>query len=67
MIMFKKSLPVKIEGTSNNKSGRVAPAVFENNLHPDLTEESLKLTEYELVLGDDMNAVCNLDLDRSAS
>lgn len=85
MIMFKRNLPMKIEGTSNDKSGRVAyvctsiygtkvafisvyaPAVFEDSFYPDLTEELLKITEYELVLGGDMNAACNLDLDRSTS
>lgn len=44
-----------------------APTVFEDNFFHDLTEESLKLTEYELVLGGDMDAVCNLDLDRCTS
>lgn len=85
MIIFMRHLPVKIEGTSNDKSGWVAyvctsiygmkvafisiyaPAVFEDNFYPDLTEELLNLTEYKLVLGGDMNAVYNLDLDRSTS
>lgn len=43
-----------------------APAVFEDSFYPDLTEELLKLTEYELVLGGDMNVACNLDLDLQA-
>jgi len=44
-----------------------APAIFEDHFYPDLTKELLNLAEYELVLGGDMNAVCNLDLDRSTS
>uniref|UniRef100_A0A674BEJ3 Endonuclease/exonuclease/phosphatase domain-containing protein n=1 Tax=Salmo trutta TaxID=8032 RepID=A0A674BEJ3_SALTR len=42
-----------------------APAVFEDSFFPGLTKELLSLSEDELVIGADMNAVFDLNLDRS--
>jgi len=42
-----------------------APAVFDPLFFPELTKELLSLLDYELIVGGDMNAVCDLNLDRS--
>lgn len=42
-----------------------APAVFDPLFFPELNQELLSLSGYELIVGGDMNAVCNLNLDKS--
>lgn len=44
-----------------------APAVFDSTFYPWLTSELITLTEYDLIIGGDMNACAQLDIDRSSS
>uniref|UniRef100_A0A3Q1GE48 exodeoxyribonuclease III n=1 Tax=Acanthochromis polyacanthus TaxID=80966 RepID=A0A3Q1GE48_9TELE len=42
-----------------------APTVFDPLFFPELTKELLSLLDYELIVGGDMNTVCDPNLDKS--
>ena len=85
IVLFRRSLNIKIDKVGNDNKGRMAyvcttieglkiafisiygPNVFDKIFYPRLTEEILSLENYELIMGGDMNAVCDLELDRSTS
>lgn len=44
-----------------------AQTIFEKNFYHSVMQELLTLSEYKLIIGGDMNAVCDLTLDRSTA
>lgn len=44
-----------------------APTVFEGDFFPTITKQLLKLSDYYLYIGSDMNALANISLDKSST